>query len=136
MAPNQKRKQLIINELPKDGVVRFSDITRLVGFSSRTTLHKKLKANEFPPPKMVNGHVRYWSVDDVREYLSGKTSWNGGGICMNPKLLLIAAVAVFLLGALTAGVGRTDGRPEYGKRYRPVTVTEAKLTVMLEPVKK
>lgn len=46
---------------------------------------------------------------------------------MNPKILIIAAVAVFLLGALTAGVGRTDGRPEYGKMYRPVTVTEARL---------
>lgn len=55
---------------------------------------------------------------------------------MTPKRLLIAAVAVFLLGALTAGVGRTDGRKERGKMYRPVTVTEAKLTVMLEQGKK
>lgn len=78
MAPSQKRKQLIINELPKDGVVRFSDMTRLVGFSSRTTLHKKLKAKEFPQPTVVNGHVRYWSVDDVRAYLRGKTSWKEG----------------------------------------------------------
>lgn len=78
MAPSQKRKQLIINELPKDGVVRFSDMTRLVGFSSRTTLHKKLKAKEFPQPTVVNGHVRYWSVDDVRAYLRGKTSWREG----------------------------------------------------------
>lgn len=45
---------------------------------------------------------------------------------MNPKILIIAAVAVFLLGALTAGAGRTDGRDECGKMYRPVTVTEAR----------
>lgn len=46
---------------------------------------------------------------------------------MTPKRLLIAAVAVFLLGALTAGLDKTDARDEYGKRHRPVTVTEARL---------
>lgn len=78
MVSGQSRKSLIICDLPQDGVVRFSDMTHLLGFSSRTTLHKKLKAKEFPQPTVVNGHVRYWSVDDVRAYLRGKTSWREG----------------------------------------------------------
>lgn len=75
MSPGQPRKSLIYDELPRDGVLRFSDITRMLGFASRTTLLKRLRAGEFPPPKRVSGHVRYWSAKDIRAYLDGRTDW-------------------------------------------------------------
>ena len=77
MVAGQRRKALIVDELPKDGVVRFSEFSRMVGFASRATLQKKLKAGEFPRPKRVNGHVRYWSAADIREYIDGRREWKG-----------------------------------------------------------
>lgn len=41
---------------------------------------------------------------------------------MTPKLLLAAAIAVFLIGALTAATDMREPR-EAGKQYRPITVT-------------
>lgn len=58
--------------LPPEGLVRFSEIKRLIGFSSHTTMIRRLRAGAFPPPKVSNGNIRYWDVKDIREYISGK----------------------------------------------------------------
>ena len=75
MDKGRRRIALVMDRLPVDGVVRFSDCRRMVGFSSLTTLKKKMDAGEFPQPCRRSGHVRYWSVKDIRAYIEGRRDW-------------------------------------------------------------
>ena len=65
-------EKAVLCELPKEGRVLWNDIKPFVPFKSRTTLAAKIKNGIFPPPTMIEGGIRSWDVEVVREYISGR----------------------------------------------------------------
>ncbi len=64
-----KLSEVLLNELPKTGYIRQSQIIpHILPFSS-ATLWRKIKAKEFPAPIKLSKRVTAWRVEDIRAWL-------------------------------------------------------------------
>lgn len=57
------------DSLPSQARLRTSEVLILMGLS-RTTLHRRVIAQAFPPPRKTPTGQNYWTADDVRRALA------------------------------------------------------------------
>ncbi len=52
-----------------DRLLTVSQVLKLTGYKSRSTLWRRVKAGKFPPPKALSTNSTRWSSNDVNEWI-------------------------------------------------------------------